>query len=691
MDKRKPSSQERPLDELPAVIRGCASACGDVELIEAAAEGGAKLKKISGVAYNGGPMKVGYGHPVVLELGGITAGADSIPALKDHDQSQIVGHLSAEIGKRSIKIAGQLSGDGVTEAAQEVSALAANGFPWQLSVGVSPSRVEFIERNQSEVVNGRKVEGPAYVVRAGKLNEVSFVAIGADTSTSGKVAASNQPGDVSMNPFDKWLEAGGWDKSQLSAVQLAKLEAAYKAETSPPTPAAKPVEASDDPTNAIRAKAAAEVARIAKIGEVAKDHADIQAKAIGEGWDATRTELEVLRASRPSGPAIHAHAAPTPSTDVLACALSRTLKHKDVEKRFKPETLEASDKQFRRGIGIKQMLMIAASANGMPMIAGEGVHDGNLRDVLTYAFGRHGVRAAFSTVSLPSIFESAANKSLLEGYGEEDQTWREIAQVVSMNDFKDHKAYRLLDDMQYEELGSSGEIKHGTVGEEAITRSVDTFAKMFALTRKNIINDDLGAFDTLRTRLGRGAAQKFNNVFWAAFINNSTFFTSALTNYMEGATTNLGTDGVGLGLGVKACRKMTTPSADGTKRIGNGMMPTKLLVPPELEGVAEALYRNQNLGAVASSSANIYANKYRPVVQNRLSESTFTGYSTTAWYLFGDMMQPMWAGFLNGNEAPTVESAEADFNTLGIQFRGYHDFGAGLNEYMAGLKSKGAA
>ena len=31
--------------------------------------------------------------------------------------------------------------------------------------------------------------------------------------------------------------------------------------------------------------------------------------------------------------------------------------------------------------------------------------------------------------------------------------------------------------------------------------------------------------------------------------------------------------------------------------------------------------------------------------------------------------------FLNGKQQPTVERADADFNTLGIQFRGYFDFG----------------
>jgi hypothetical protein len=46
--------------------------------------------------------------------------------------------------------------------------------------------------------------------------------------------------------------------------------------------------------------------------------------------------------------------------------------------------------------------------------------------------------------------------------------------------------------------------------------------------------------------------------------------------------------------------------------------------------------------------------------------------------------------FLNGQEAPTVESADADFGMLGVAFRGFHDFGASLQEYRAGVRSAGS-
>src|SRR5690606_32597563 len=58
----------------------------------------------------------------------------------------------------------------------------------------------------------------------------------------------------------------------------------------------------------IRSQAAAEVSRIAAVRRICDGRfPEFEAKAIREGWDATRCELEVLRANRPRTPAIHMH------------------------------------------------------------------------------------------------------------------------------------------------------------------------------------------------------------------------------------------------------------------------------------------------------------------------------------------------------------------------------------------------
>jgi hypothetical protein len=39
--------------------------------------------------------------------------------------------------------------------------------------------------------------------------------------------------------------------------------------------------------------------------------------------------------------------------------------------------------------------------------------------------------------------------------------------------------------------------------------------------------------------------------------------------------------------------------------------------------------------------------------------------------------------FLNGQESPTIETAEADLNVLGVRMRGYHDFGCAKQDPCA--------
>jgi hypothetical protein len=67
---------------------------------------------------------------------------------------------------------------------------------------------------------------------------------------------------------------------------------------------------------------------------------------------------------------------------------------------------------------------------------------------------------------------------------------------------------------------------------------------------------------------------------------------------------------------------------------------------------------------------------FRIEVSRYLSNALFTGNSAKAWYLLADPsdLPVIETAFLNGQEAPTVETSDADFNMLGIRMRGYHDF-----------------
>ncbi len=374
---------------------------------------------------------------------------------------------------------------------------------------------------------------------------------------------------------------------------------------------------------------------------------------------------------------------------VIEAALCRSAGLTDLETYFKPEVLEAADQSFSGGLGIREVLLKAASANGW--IGGPTrITSGNIREVLRAAYGGGIQAAGLSTIDVSGILSNTANKLLLAGFASVENVWADISKITPLKDFKAATRYRLTADLEYEELGKGGNIEHGTLGEETYRVQAKTYAKMLTLDRQDIINDDLGAFDQLRQVLGRGAGLKINRVFWTEFLNNATFFTSARGNYTEGA---------GTALSLTSLAAAEVLLADITDANGNplGLDGAILLTPKALSPLARQIFVSTELREPAATTevptANIFKDRYKPLSSSYLSNSNFAGNSALAWYLLADprVLPTVEIAFLNGRQAPTIESSDADFSTLGIQLRGYHDFGVSKAEWRAGVKSKGEA
>jgi hypothetical protein len=682
---------------VPASLRTHATASEDFVL--AAADGEKKgPRKFAMTAYTGAQMVVGgFWRPVVVDLSGLSVPSQRIAILKDHDTTQIVGHTEEiEVSAQRVKLSGAISG--VSDSASEVMATADNGFPWQASIGASVQKSEFVEAGSSVTVNGRKFTGPITVIRAASLHEVSFVALGADPATSAKVAAELAAGGETMT-FEQWLAAKFPGKTFTDQEQ-GFLKAAYEAEQNPPavTKPAKTVKAKADPSDddsdddveadlkASRKAKADESRRVAKVTEVcAGKHGDIEAKAIEEGWTVEKTELEVLRASRPKSTSPGTTTGGQPlNGDVIRAAVAQSLGLRDLEKSFKPEVLQAAHTAYKGRLSLQQMLLEAAWAGG---------YDGRHFDA-----GQVGIKsilkAAFSTMSLPGIFADSANKFLLQGFMAVESVWQRISSTRSVKDFRTVTSYRLTGAFQFDKIGPTGELHHGSVDEESFTNQADTYGKMFAITRTDIINDDLGALSAIPMRIGRGAALKLNDVFWTEFVaDHSTFFPTdaSLGNYFEGASSNLQSSSLATGL--QKFRDQTDP--DGKPL---GVDPRILLVPTALEVTAAELMQSTNINTGGSSTTtkvpnkNIWAGRFEQVVSAYLGHASY-GNSSTAFYLLADPadLSMIEVAFLNGQQQPTVESAEADFNVLGVQMRGYFDFGVNKQDHRAAVKSKGAA
>ena len=625
--------------------------------LEAQEAAGVKLRRFSMTAYTGGPMQLaGWRYPVVVDLAGLQATAKPKVFL-EHDRTARVGHIdNVQITQSTLGVTGVVSASG--KAAQEVLADAANGFPWQASIGARAVEVQWVPEGKTAQANGQTFSGPINIARQSILGEVSFVALGADDSTSALIAA-NKESNMTTAPgtAETPVSVNGSDTTPNHAVA----------------------------SESIRAAAAAEMKRIAAIQKIcgtSGKHADIAAKAVEEGWSQEKTELAVLRAERPSAPAVHTHDNRIDQKVILATAgFAGRLPEKTLLSSYGEQAVEAASKL--RGIGVQEFFRLCARAEGreLPPCVGKGTEF---------------IQAAFSTLSLPGILSNVTNKVLLDGYNYVEASWRSIVRIGTFRDFKPHVRYRLTDNMKFEKVGPDGELKHGKLGEQSFSNQADTYGIMFSLTRQMIINDDLSAFLDVPRRLGMGASDAIIDAVWPMILSNpGSFFSNANNNYLAGADTALTVDGL---------QSAYTAFLNQTKPDGRplGLEPRILLVPASLRVQADILTSSRQLiASIATTGSkstlvpqdNPMAGKFQVVSSAYLGNATIPGSSNKAWYLLADpnVLAAVEVAFLNGVEQPTVEQAVEDFETLGIKFRGYIDFGVAMQDPRAALKVKGEA
>ena len=446
--------KKKVLKDIPAQVD---FSCAELKI--EAAEG--KTPRFSGIAYTGGKMNLsGFKYPVIVALDGLDV-PESAPIRFNHSPEQGVGHSDTiTIEGSNLIVSGVISRD--TPAARDVVKSGKSGFPWQMSIGARVIDMEFVPKGRTVLVNGRSFEGPVYVARKSVLGEISFVDHGADDRTTAKIAASAAENeDEKMDEKLKaYIEARGFTVDDLTDEQVKALETDWKESIKEPDPDPDPTpdpEPGNEPSieEDIRARALSEYARIAAIHKAAAGNAEIEAKAIEENWDETRTELEVLRNAKPATPAIHANRQDADKNVIEAAAgLTGGISEDILLKAHGEEVLDKASKF--RGLGIQAMFRMAARLEGrdLPDFVGKG--------------GEF-IRAAFSTLSVPNILSNTANKALLDGYNFVDQTWKRFVKTASVNDFKQHTRIRMTGDMIFEQVAADGELKHGELSEDTFT------------------------------------------------------------------------------------------------------------------------------------------------------------------------------------------------------------------------------
>ena len=604
----------------------------NVTFLQAAeGEAAASPRRFTIEAYTGSQIRQGWSRePVVIDLAGM-AFKQKIPIVLGHDYSlgSVLGQTdSVRVEGGKLIVEGEILAD--TDTARQVLALAERGYAWQASVGADVRRHQKVEADAVAQVNGTAHVGPVRIVKASSLREVSFVTLGADAETSVAIAAEaaeEQPmaADATQKPTDEVVE---------TPVVAATAEVAVV-----PEPEIK-VEASQ--SDELKATIVTLNDKVSKMEKLL----------------ATRDE-------RPAAPAVHVVADAAPTADVIQAAFALQGGLPQVEKHFDAKTLEAAAK-VQRTTSLGEVLLAAAEANG---------YDGPRR--VTASTLRPILQAAWATHSISGILSSTVNKFLLAGFNGVESAWRNISTVRSVNDFKTLTSYRLNGGFKFDKVANGGQLKNAAASDESRTISADTYGIMTSVTRTDLINDDLGALTAVPQRIGRGGALKLNDVFWTEFQDDASFFTTARGNKKTsaGALSLANLKPI-----ATAFRKLKDPDGNPV-----AVEPRILLVPVDQELAAAEIMGSALIQSGATSGQpdrNVLAGRYQVVATSYLS-------NTDDYYLLASPadLPVMEVAFLNGVQSPVVETAEADFNTLGVQMRGYFDFGVAKAEYLAGVKA----
>ena len=672
-------------------------------LIEAA--NGAK-PKVMGIAYSGGKMNLpGWKHPVVVDLAGMEI-PDTVPLLTNHENKtdSRVGIISASIKDNALEISGEIVSD--SKDAQDIVAQGKAGADWQLSIGADVKECELVKSSRS--VNGQEIQGPFYHVTKSTLREVSVVAVGADAHTSMKVSAqfnlskNNIEGESmteenknNVSAADETVNTEQEKKQETAAPAAKENEAEKKPEQAKAeaTPAAITASATDVSATAKEAAVAAvkaERERVSAIQGICNgEFPEIEKQAIASGWTpevVTKKVLETIRTERPSASVnISVKAKPEGGemrkTLEAAMSLRCGVDADTLEKSYGAQTVEAGMREM--DMSLKQLLVECMKLDGIPYSRG---------------FDNETIRAAFSSVSLPGILSNVANKKLLQSYEAQPIIATKLCSTGDLNDFKENDRFRLTDVGDLLPIAADGEIKDGGIIEESAKNQLDTYGKKFCLTRKMIINDDLGAFMKVPTAMGNRAARLIDQLFFSRLLANPTqadgkaLFSSAHKNILGGASSALSAESL-----KKAIQLfLDQVDADGQPI---SVEPRYLLVPTALKHQAIELTKGATLIMSGTDNAvrpalNVLADEHLQVVSSPyLGNSAYEGNSQTGWYLFGDpkTIDTWEIGFLKGKRTPTVERGETDFNTLGLWFRVYFDLGVREQDHRGMVKANGAA
>ncbi|GDO96256.1 ClpP-like prohead protease/major capsid protein fusion protein [Escherichia coli] len=292
-----------------------------------------------------------------------------------------------------------------------------------------------------------------------------------------------------------------------------------------------------------------------------------------------------------------------------------------------------------------------------------------------------GLALTHTTSDFGNILLDVANKGLLRGWEESEETFQRWTKKGQLSDFKTAYRVGMGGFGSLRKVREGAEYKYITTSDRKETIALATYGEIFSITRQAIINDDLNMLVDVPMKMGRAAKGTIGDLVYAVLTKNQklsdgkALFSSEHKNMSTGAISVASLD---------EARRLMRLQKEGDRSLN--IRPAYMLVPVALETLA-----TQTIKSASVKGADVNAGIINPV-QNFaevIAEPRLDDADAKAWYLAAaqgtDTIEVAW---LNGVDTPYIDQQEG-FTTDGIATKVRIDAGVAPLDYRGLVKSSG--
>jgi hypothetical protein len=567
-----------------------------------------------------------------------------------------------------------------SSTAEEAFTKVREGHLTDVSVGWRLLAHTYVEKDATEVIDGKSYTGPLKIVTRWEVKEGSFVPIGADKNAKARAASDHEPCNQENSPMP--APAASPDKGKRtdnSAPATTPAASAPQNETATPVRADAAPAAAQAATPSAHHEAApsaesirAEIADILVLGRM-HNCVELAEEAIRSGTSLDKFRAQVLDSIASRSEQHAPNHRPTvevgiSDSDKFRDALSDSF----VMRAFpnnKPEKPAPGAEQFR-GYSLMEIARECLRRAGLPA-------SGNPLTMVGRAFTE-------TTSDFPNILADTAQKSLDTGVREVEETFELWTGVTSAQNFRQHLGVGLNAFTNLKLVPEGHEYEHGYIKDRGIRYNVDTYGRLFSITRQAIINDDLNAFTEIPAAMGRAGMRTRGNMVYDLLLENPiqpdgyALFSAEHKN-LAPAGTAITIESFGQGL-----TAMGTHTGDQGETLN--MSPRYLLVPVGRQAEAFSLFNDEYIGTQAEpTKRNPWRGFATPIIDARLDKV-----DTLPWFMAGPQGFSINCVYLFGDKGFRLERRQG-FTIDGTEFKISNDFGVYVKEWLGLYKNPGVA